>query len=371
MRKGQKFGAFLQNRRSLSESGGPASLFEADAHLETFKAALISLDGSRVANLLEEYRQRHGRPAREMAFLTCHNWREGGPAYQDATTARLFDLLPRYLTGPEKLFLLRRLRAEAPEQAKPSSVRLTLSRSGDLAAVASQILPKLRQMDAADLPASLPGLQRWFSDNEMQTLARIAEEADRLLAAQRLADLIVRLAQLFRLRELADAETQIYVAASFVIPTATIALEFRPSFWREPMNENRDKDQNVTDQDFLVRLQDLALTQEWQNGAMSYVDFVMRTLTPLEQEKLRSVAVAEGLRTEILLRELHVKTLAAKADIELTLETTQKLKDQHHSGRIISEHATASGTTQIEVIVEPCPLLRPLTRWRKPKRLES
>ncbi len=350
----------------------PSSTADAEAAcLEALKAALLSLDGSRTANLLEEYRQRHGRPARELAFLTCHHWREGRRASQNATTARLFDLLPHYLTEPEKLLLLRRLRAEASERAKPSRVRLTLRRSGDLAAVVSQIWPRLRPLDAVASPASLANVQRWFSGGEMQALVRVVEESDYLLATQRLADLIVRLAQLFRLRNLADAGTQVYVSASFVIPTAAITLEFHKSFWEEqPMNDTTEKNQDFTDQDFLVRLQDLALTQEWQNGAMGFVDFVMRTLTPAEQEKLRSVAVAEGLRTEVLLRELHVKTLAAKADIDLTLETVQKLKDQHHQGRIVSNHTTASGMTQIEVVVEPCPLLRPLTRWRKAKRLE-
>ncbi len=344
--------------------------FAADAEealLEAFKATLLSLEGSRVYNLLEEYRQQHGRAARETAFLTYHGWRKGQAVFWNLTSARLFDLLPHHLNEEEKLFLLRRLRADALERVKPSAVRLTLTRSRDLAAVVSQILPLLRRMESVELPAKFPILQHWFFGSDTLTLARIVEETDRLLAARRLADLIVRLAQLFRLRALADAETRIHVVASFVIPTATIMIEFRHSFWKEkPMNENTEMDQ-----DFLVRLQDLALTQEWQNGAMSYVDFVMRTLTPLEQEKLRAVAVAEGLRTEILLRELHVKTLAAKADIELTLETTRKLKEQQHRGKIISEHTTASGTTQIEVVVEPCPLLRPLTGWRKPKRLET
>ena len=89
---------------------------------------------------------------------------------------------------------------------------------------------------------------------------------------------------------------------------------------------------------------------------MSYVDFVMRTLTPEEQEKLRAIAVAEGLRTEILLRELQVKTLAARGDIDATIATAETLKVQKHDSKIISEHATASGTTRIEIThkTRPC-----------------
>lgn len=376
MQKDQ-IGLFLLKRRDLPGSDDPASLFETDdALLEAFKTALVSLEGSRVYNLLEEYRQRYGRQARETAFLACHRWREGRQVCWDATASRLFELLPRHLNEHEKLSLLRCLRMGALERLKPVAVKLTLARPGDLTAVVSQIVPLLRRVDAVDLSAELPRLQDWLYEGNMPALARIAEETDRLLATQRLADLMVHLTTLSRLSVLADWETRIHVSAYFVIPTATVTIQFRDSFWNEkprkerPMNDNNPA-HGLTDQDFLVRLQDLALTQEWQNGAMSYVDFVMRTLTPAEQEKLQAVAIAEGLRTEILLRELHVKTLAAKADIDLTLATTQKLKEQHHQGRIISEHATASGTTCIEITVEPNLLLRPLTRWRKPKRLET
>ena len=367
MLKGQKFGLFLLKRCDPLGSGGTASSVANHALLEALKAALLSLEGSRVYNLLEKYRQQHGGIARETAFLTYHHWREGRQVYWDTTAARLFALLPAYLNEHEKLSLLRRLRMDMLERLPLVAVKLTLKRPRDLAAMVSQVLPLLRRMDALDLTADMPALQGWLHEGEMPALARMAQEADRLFAARRLADLIVQLTALFRLSVLADWETRIYVSAYFVIPTATVTLQFRDSFWKErQMNSETDPDQ-----DFLVRLQDLALTQEWQNGAMSYVDFVMRTLTPTEQEKLRAIAIAEGLRTEILLRELHVKTLAAKADIELTIATTQNLKEQHHRGRIMSEHATASGTTRIEIVLEPCLLLRPLTRWRKPKRLET
>ncbi len=371
MWKDQKLGLLLPKLHARSGDGRTASRDANAALLEALKTALVSLEGSRVYNLLEKYRQQHGGMARETAFLTYHHWREGRQVYWDTTTSRLFALLPAYLNEHEKLSLLRRLRVDALERLPPVTVKLNLKRPRDLAAMVSQILPLLRRVDTLDLPAEMPLLQSWLCEDEMPALARMAEEADRLLAVRRLADLIVQLTTLFRLSVLADWETRIYVSAHFVIPTATVTLQFRDSFWKARQMNDNDSARDFTDQDFLVRLQDMALTQEWQNGAMSYVDFVMRTLTPAEQEKLRAIAIAEGLRTEILLRELHVKTLAAKADIELTIATTQNLKEQHHHGRIMSEHATASGTTRIEILLEPCPLLRPLTRWRKPKRLET
>ncbi len=186
----------------------------------------------------------------------------------------------------------------------------------------------------------------------MPALARLARETENLVAARRLADLMVQLTTLFRLRALVAPGVSIRVLARFEIPTATVFIRIRETFWKE----NRMADGAENDQDFLLRLQDLALAQERQDGSMSYVDFVMRTLTPEEQEKLRAIAVAEGLRTEILLRELQVKTLAARGDIDATIATAETLKAQKHDSKITSEHATASGTTRIEIThkTRPC-----------------
>ena len=312
--------------------------------LELLKAALLGLEGSRVYNLLSEYRLRYGGSARERAFRTYHFWRDGMPALAEETALRMLDLLPRYLTAGEKLQLIRTLRLNALECLAPVSVCLTVAHRNDLADVVTQTLGLLRRVGDIKLPAGVEGLHGWLSEGDLSSLNRIAEETERLLAVRRLAGLIVQLTTLFRLRALAASGSAIHVSTRFEIPTATVSIGFRDSFWKETLMAETENDQ-----DFLLRLQDLALAQERQAGEMTYVDFVMRTLTPEEQEKLRAVAVAEGLRTEILLRELQVKTLAARADIELTISTAQRLKEQQQEGRVVSEHATASGTTRIEI----------------------
>lgn len=317
---------------------------ESGGVLETLKATMLDLEGSRVYNLLSEYRLRYGGSARERAFQTFHHWRGGLPALAEETTLRMLDLLPHHLTAGEKLGLIRRLRLEAMERLEPLSVRLTIAHRSDLADLVSQALLLLRRVGDLELPACADGLQGWLSSGDMPGLARIAAETDRLLAARRLAGLIVQITTLFRLRSVTKPGATIRVSARFEIPTATIIIGFQDSFWKETLMAETE-----SDQDFLLRLQDLALAQERQAGEMTYVDFVMRTLTPEEQEKLRAVAVAEGLRTEFLLRELQVKTLAARADIELTITTAQRLKEQHQEGRVVSDHATASGSTRVEI----------------------
>ena len=312
--------------------------------LETLKAAILALEGSRVYNLLSEYRLRYGGPGRERAFQALHQWRGGLPALAEETTLRMLDLLPHHLTAGEKLGLIRRLRLEALERLEPVSVRLTIAHRSDLTALVTQTLQLLRRVGDLEIPACAGGLHGWLSGGDMPGLARIVAETDRLLAARRLAGLIVQITTLFRLRSLARPGSVVHVSARLEIPTATILIGFRDGFWKETRMAETE-----SDQDFLLRLQDLALAQERQAGEMTYVDFVMRTLTPEEQEKLRAVAVAEGLRTEILLRELQVKTLAARADIELTISTAQRLKEQHQESRVVSDHATASGTTRVEI----------------------
>lgn len=330
-----------------------------DDIVESFKTTLIGLEGSRVANLLEDYRLRYGRLARERAFQTYHRWRGGSAVDTDESTLRLLDLMPRHLSRSEKLELIQRLRLNMLERLQPVTVNLTIAHGSDLTDVVTRVLPLLRRLGDIEIPNDARRLHGWLNWLEMPVLAEIARSADGLLAAQRLADLVVSLSTLFRLRALASPHVVIHVQARFEIPTATIVIEFRNSFWKENIMANG------ADDDFLLRLQDMALAQERQAGTMGYVEFVMRTLTAEEQEKLRTIAVAEGLRTEILLRELQVKTLAARADIEMTIATAQTLQAQQQDSKIVSEHATASGMTRIEIIHQSCPLLAPLKRLRK------
>ena len=335
-------------------SGGERETLRAgnDTLLEPIKTTLLGLEGSRVYNLLDEYRQRYGRTARERAFLTYHHWRGGTAALTDETTLRLFDLLPHHLSAVEKLRLIQSLRLYALERLDPVAIRVTVAHRSDLAGVVVQVQRLLRRICDIEMPDEALRLQNWLNLGEMPALARLARETENLVAARRLADLIVQITTLFRLRALAVPDVSVLVLARFEIPTATVSIRFRESFWKE----NRMPDDVENDEDFLVRLQDLALAQERQDGTMSYVDFVMRTLTPEEQEKLRAIAVAEGLRTEILLRELQVKTLAARGDIDATIATAETLKVQKHNSKITSEHATASGTTRIEIThkTRPC-----------------
>ncbi|MBV9852711.1 MAG: hypothetical protein JO250_23880 [Armatimonadetes bacterium] len=316
-----------------------------EAAFEQIQATLLSLDGSRLYNLLEEYRLRYGRPARERAFLAYHHWRDGHRAASDETTACLFELLPRHISAEEKLLLIRRLREQLLQQLCQDAVTVTVARGSDLAAVLGRVMRLVRRVREIEMPADFLAVQGWLARADMQALNVLARETEHFIACRRLADLMVQLATLSHLRALASPQVAIRVQARFEIPTAAVAIRFLPCFWREAsMADGAD-----SDQDLLVRLQEMALLQERQEGSLTFVEYVMRTLTPQEQEKLRALAAAEGLRTEILLRELQVKTIAARGDIEATIATAERLKAQRHTGKITSEHATASGTTKIEI----------------------
>ncbi len=120
--------------------------------LEPIKTTLLSLEGSRVYNILDEYRQRYGRPARERAFLTYHHWRNGTAALTDETTLRLFDLLPRHLSAPEKLRLIQSLRLYALERLNPVAVQVTVTHRSDLAGIVIQVQRLLRRVCDIEMP---------------------------------------------------------------------------------------------------------------------------------------------------------------------------------------------------------------------------
>ena len=210
------------------------------ALLEPIKTTLLALDGSRVYNLLDEYRQRYGRTARERVFLTYHRWRGGTALLTDEATLRLFDLLPHHLSASEKLRLIQSLRLHALERLDPITVQVTVAHRSDLASVVVQVQKLLRRICDIEVPPEALRLQGWLTVGEMPALARLARETEQLAAARRLADLIVQLTTLFRLRALSAPDVSIRVLARFEIPTATVAFGFgKPSGRRTPWRTAR------------------------------------------------------------------------------------------------------------------------------------
>ena len=209
----------------------------------------------------------------------------------------------------------------------------------------------MRRTAQIALPPDFQEVQGWITAQDAQALTKLAQEMERFVAVQRLADLIVHLTIIARLSLLATAGWRVRVHTRFEVPTASVEITFKNSLW-----QGGDADMTPeSDETFLTRLQEMALRQERQEGSLTFVEYVMRTLTPEEQEKLRALAAAEGLKAEILLRELQVKTIAARGDIEATIATAEELKVREHTSKITSEHATASGTTRIEIDNKPRP----------------
>lgn len=320
--------------------------------LEQLRHAFLRLDGSRVYNLVAHYGQRYGWLARKRAWHSYHLWRSGRSAGWGTTELGLFDLLPYYLTGEEKLRLARDLHEQMLADLDRVTIRVSLSQPGDLAAVILQVTRLMRRVHDLTLPPEFLRLQDWLVQGDMVALSRLVRDTEDFIACRRLADLMVQTAVLSRLRTLVSPQMGVRVLTRFEIPTATVHIRFSEKFWESAIMA----DTTGGDQDFLVRLQEMALQQEHLDGSMTFVEYVMRTLTPEEQEKLRALAAEEGLRIEILLQELRVKTLAARGDIEATIATAERLKSQNLASKITSEHTTASGTTRIEIThkTRPC-----------------
>jgi hypothetical protein len=129
-----------------------------------------------------------------------------------------------------------------------------------------------------------------------------------------------------------------------VIPTAVVEIVFSNGYWQKGEDEMEE-----TDDQFLERIQSVALKGEQRDGALTFVEYVMRTLSTEEQERLRGIAAEAGLQTEIQLMEMLVNTKAARSDIEQTIKTADELVLRKHHGVIVSEHKTASGSTRIEI----------------------
>jgi hypothetical protein len=315
----------------------------------------LGLDDARLADLLDAYGMAHGKGARRYAAATVDKWRGGQVTMAGQTMTRLFDLLPRVMTPDEKLALIQDLRTQTLSRLHLQAVRIRIQDQRDLVHVARQVLDMVSRVGDIPLPTDFVEIHGWISDGDAQALSGMARDMERFVAVQRLADLLIQLATVSRLGTLAGRGLTVKVQTHFEIPTATVEITLDRRFWQarrkqmadDPRGERQDLDES--DQDFLVRLQDMALRQEHQDGSMTYIEYVMRTLTPEEQQKLRVLAATEGLRTEVLLQELRVKTIAARGDIDATIATAERLRQTGQNSKITSEHATASGTTRIEI----------------------
>ena len=310
---------------------------------DQIKAVFFSLDNNRINSLLIAYGKRHGVAAQNYACETYSSWKSGRVTMAGQTVTRLFDLLPRFMTHEEKLDLIKSLREQTLKRLRKANVSLTIGHASDLTTVLNQVMGLVRRVGEIELPQDFYEIQGWIAEADAQALNSLARDMEQYIAVQRLTDLMVQLANISLLRQVAELGLSVKVHTHFEVPTATVDIRFTKSYWKET------SEQMSADDDLLYKLQEMALREAQQDGAMTYVDYVMRTLTLEEQAKLRAIAAAEGLKTEILLKELQVKTLASRGDIQSVMDTAAELKRQGHKSRISSEHQTASGVTRIEI----------------------
>jgi hypothetical protein len=305
------------------------------------RRTLLQLDGSRVFNLLEECRLRHGRLIRERALQTLFHWRDGGPAVPDEAASCLIALLPHHLRIEEKLDLLKTLRQEAVARLPRTEIRLRVTQGRDLSDIVARIVRLMRRAEEIPLPQRLLSLQSWLADADMAGLNAMAAEMEHFLAVQRLAALMVHLGTLSRLRVLAAQGLSIHVQAQLEVPTASIWLRFPPHFWRATAGDEG--------QELLLRLQEFALARTQEHSPSDFAASVLTVLDETEREKLRLLAAAEGLRAERLLRELQNQTHAARDDIQAAIAVAQRLQTEAWRGAVVSEQTLAVGTTRIEI----------------------
>lgn len=312
---------------------------------EYVRSLFFSLQGERLHQLLQAYGARHGEVARDYAVTTFDRWRTGETRISGQTMTRLLDLLPRYMSPEEKADLIRHLREQTLARIHSSRVRIVISSPGSFLQVARECLQTVHRVARIELPEDFHEVSGWVNQRDAAAIARVQREAESYINLQRIVDIMLHLGMIARLRAAAGPGVRLRVTSVFHIPTAEIELQFTRAFWRGGGNTMPSE----SDSEFLVRLQEMALTQQHQEGKITFVDYVMRTLSPEECEQLRKIAAAEGLRTEVLLKELQVKTLAARGDIEATIKLANELREGGHAGRITSEHATASGRTTVEI----------------------
>jgi hypothetical protein len=320
--------------------------------LSSLQSAVLSLDESRLYNLLEDCRFRYGHATRDRARAALHRWRNGLALMPDETTASLFVLLTRQMTPEEKLAMIRDLLRQWIADLPRASVSLTVVQSSDLLSLAQRVANSVQHVPKV-LPADLVAILGWQTDTDAKALGALALGAEQSLMLQRLAAVLVHLGTLARLRTLSSPSITVRVRARLEVPTLTVSLNYQPCFWRQVDLPNDD----ITGQSLLLRLQELALLPA-SPADLPKAALARDSLTPRERERLTALAVGVGLQTDNLLSEIQAQTLAARADIEATAAIAERLKSGRLRGSIVSEHCAPGCGSRIEIRHALCPLAR-------------
>jgi hypothetical protein len=305
--------------------------------LDYISEVFFGLDHQRLQRLFDLYDESYGRGAANYAVRSYHSWSAGTKSMSGQTWHRLLQLMPQIMTHDEKTRLMRLLREHTLCCLRKRNMMLTVSQERGFEALIECVSGLLKEAGEVELPNWFYSMQTWLAGREAQELQALTKEIEQEINHIRIKHLLFHVVFLIQLQTRLPAGANTTV--NFEMPTAHVTL--RVSRPRRYAMSNDD--------DALVRLHNAIVQSQHQAGSVNYIDYVLRTLTPEEEQRLRQQAATAGLEIAEFVKRVQEQMVAAEAQVETTLKAADAIRAGGHSGKITTVVDTGSGRTTVEI----------------------
>jgi hypothetical protein len=295
---------------------------------EDILEAFFKINSDQLARLISHYKGRYGDSAGIYARKTYPKWKSGEVNPSGQTVERLLESLPLVLDLRVKCDLLRKLRERHRKKDNVSLKCDTTNWREVIQPIAENIIQKAR---SADLPEIVKSHLSWLSQGDMQAAQKLLEESE----VQEGKIAISLLHQEFaNIENLLVSLTQVRkkISHTIALPYGNINITIKRGKKQMAENEEPSSGRSL----FKPRAGDI-------------LDNALENLDQTQVRQISQEAVREAIRVEVERKMAGIKVEQAQQDMEIFIQTADRMERRGHDYKMSANYQTASGTTSIEV----------------------
>jgi hypothetical protein len=306
---------------------------------------VVAIDEDQTREVLKLYTERYGEHSASCLHGNVDQLRLH-PPFSDLIVGRLMQIIPKMMPLEKQMEILEQVRERARNRNNRLSGGWHIDTVGQLEQILWNMLDGVLGEQDHDWVGDLYELREWLESDTTHALMCLAQQFERERALALCADMNEHLLILFSaVRRALKPGTTVTTASRFNLPGATVILRFTTQYWELKMTEIIKSDVA-----FLTEMRNKIMADRFPEGHTTFVEYVMRTMTPDERARMRDIALNAGISLDKMMHEMVIKSSAAKADIDEIIRSAERLKGVSHRGKICSSHSTASGTTNVVIL---------------------
>jgi hypothetical protein len=289
--------------------------------------AFFQISNEQLTGLISHYKERYGDSAGNYARKTYPKWKSGEVKPSGQTVERLLESLPLVLDLPGKCDLLRKLRERHRKKDNVSLKCDTTNWKESIHPIAMNIIQKAY---SADLPEVVKSRLSWLSQGDVQA-------AQKLLAESEVQEGNIAISLLHRefanIEKLLESLTHVRkISHTIALPYGNINIKIKRG--KKPMAE----DEKVSSNRSLFKPR-----------AGDIMDSALENLDQNQVRQISQEAVREAIRIETTKRMADLKVEQSQQDMDIFIQTADRMERRGHDYTMSGQYESASGTTSIEV----------------------